>query len=59
MKDRVLKTCNRLNSETIQSAVSSLIELHHCINVNGYQFEHLIYGNDNCSITNKIMVIID
>ncbi|XP_015437433.1 PREDICTED: jerky protein homolog-like [Dufourea novaeangliae] len=42
MKERIREACSILAAETIQSAVSSLIDrLHQCINVNGHHFEHL------------------
>ncbi|KOC60756.1 hypothetical protein WH47_06902 [Habropoda laboriosa] len=42
MKERIREVCITLGAETIQSAVSMLVNrLYHCINVNGYYFEHL------------------
>ena len=43
MKQRIREACIMLDADTIQNAVSSLVyRLHHCINVNGYHFEHLL-----------------
>ncbi|KZC04632.1 hypothetical protein WN55_00707, partial [Dufourea novaeangliae] len=42
MKARIRVACSMLDAETIQSAVSSLINrLHQCINMNAHHFEHL------------------
>ncbi|KOC63955.1 hypothetical protein WH47_01270, partial [Habropoda laboriosa] len=44
MKERIREACSMLATETIQSAVSSLINrLHQYINVNGHHFKHLRY----------------
>lgn len=42
MKERIREACITTGADTLQNAIFRLVNrFHHCINVNGYHFQHL------------------